>query len=198
MKILGLTGGSGTGKSTVSALLQERGAGAVDADAVYRALCASCHPMLEALESAFGEAVLTADGSLNRPVLAAIVFADPKQLLCLNKITTPYIREASVTAIAALADHPLVLYDAPTLFETGSDTFCESVIGVLADTETRVRRVMARDHLTESAARARIAAQPDDDFYRQNCHFLIENNGGLSDLKTAADALYKKITGGES
>lgn len=194
MRILGLTGGSGTGKSTVSALLQQKGAGAVDADAVYRALCAENREMLTALERAFGP-VLTREGALDRPALANIVFANPEALRRLNEITTPYIRAASMDAIRALADRPLVLYDAPTLFETGADALCGDVIGVLADRETRVRRVMARDRLSEAAARARIGAQPPDGFYRARCRYLIQNNGALDELTRAVDALYMKLIG---
>ena len=82
---------------------------------------------------------------------------------------------ASLAAMQAQADRPIVLYDAPTLFEAGVDGLCEQVIGVLADTETRVQRVMARDGLSVEAARARILAQPDDGFYRARCDYIIEN-----------------------
>ena len=163
MRIIGLTGGSGTGKGTCAALLRDKGAGWVDADAVYRALCAENREMLNALDRAFG-GVLDETGALDRPKLARIVFADPEKLRQLNEITLPYIRAASMDAMRAQGDCPFVLYDAPTLFEAGADNLCERIIGVLADTETRVQRIMARDGLDETAARARIGAQPDADF----------------------------------
>lgn len=192
MKIIGLTGGSGTGKGTVAALMQAHGAGWVDADAVYHTLCTQNQKMLGELAQTFGD-VLTETGTLDRKKLAGIVFSDREKLSLLNQITTPYIRRASVEAILEQAGRPIVLYDAPTLFESGADTLCQSVIGVLADRETRIRRVIERDGLSEQAARARVLAQPEDDFYRARCAYLIENNGSLTLLAQAVDALYQKL-----
>lgn len=196
MRIIGLTGGSGTGKGTFAALLREKGAGWVDADAVYRTLCAENREMLAALDAAFG-GVLDQNGALDRPKLASIVFADPEKLKKLNAITLPYIRAASLEAMRAQGDCPFVLYDAPTLFEVGADDLCECIIGVLADTEVRVQRIMARDVLDETAARARIGAQPDADFYRARCNYIVENNGGLADLQRQADAIFEDLCKGE-
>lgn len=196
MRIIGLTGGSGTGKGTFAALLRDKGAGWVDADAVYRTLCAQNRDMLVALDTAFG-GVLDENGALDRPKLAAIVFSDPEKLRQLNAITLPYIRAASLDAMRAQGDCPFVLYDAPTLFEVGADDLCERVIGVLADTEVRVSRIMARDGLDETAARARVAAQPDAAFYRARCEYIVENNGGLADLQRQADAIFEVLRKGD-
>ena len=176
MKIIGLTGGSGTGKGTVAARMRSLGAGWVDADAVYRGLCAENRAMLDALDAAFG-GVTDENGALDRPKLAKI-----------NRITTPYIRAASLAAIRAQSACPVVLYDAPTLFEAGADDFCDAVIAVLAPHDTRVSRIIERDHLPEEAARARIDAQPPDSFYRG---YIIENNGDLDTLYRDTDALYQ-------
>lgn len=196
MRIIGLTGGSGTGKGTFAALLRDKGAGWVDADAVYRTLCAQNREMLAALDAAFG-GVLDENGALDRPKLARIVFADPAKLRKLNEITLPYIRAASLDEMRAQGDCPFVLYDAPTLFEAGADDLCERIIGVLADTEVRVQRIMARDGLDEAAARARIGAQPDADFYRTRCDYIVENNGDLADLQRQADAILKDLRKGD-
>ncbi len=192
MQIIGLTGGSGTGKSTVGKRLVAQGAGHVDADAVYRTLCAESAPMLAELQQAFG-GVLTETGTLNRPVLAKIVFADPAQLQRLNAITTPYIRKASLEAIQAQSACGIVLYDAPTLFETGAEVLCNAVIGVIAPYEARLRRIMARDKLSRTAATARIAAQPDDAFYQKRCTYLIQNDGDLLGLYAQTDQIYQQI-----
>ena len=192
MRIIGLTGGSGTGKGTFAALLREKGAGWVDADAVYRRLCAENREMLHELDTVFG-GVLDETGALDRKKLAAIVFADPDKLKMLNGITLPYIRAASLDEMRAQGGCPFVLYDAPTLFEVGADDLCECIIGVLADTETRVKRIMARDGLDETAARARIGAQPDADFYRTRCDYIVENNGGIADLQQQADAIFENL-----
>lgn len=196
MRIIGLTGGSGTGKGTFAALIREKGAGWVDADAVYRTLCAENREMLRELDVAFG-GVLDQNGALDRPKLASIVFADPEKLKQLNAITLPYIRAASLEAMRAQGDCPFVLYDAPTLFEVGADDLCECIIGVLADTEVRVQRIMARDGLDDAAARARIGAQPDADFYRARCDYIVENNGDLADLQRQADAIFEDLCKGE-
>ena len=196
MRIIGLTGGSGTGKGTFAALLRDKGAGWVDADAVYRTLCAQNREMLAALDAAFG-GVLDGNGALDRPKLARIVFADPAKLRQLNEITLPYIRAASLDEMRAQGDCPFVLYDAPTLFEAGADDLCERIIGVLADTEVRVQRIMARDGLDEAAARARIGAQPDADFYRARCDYMVENNDDLADLQRQADAILKDLCKGD-
>ena len=192
MRIIGLTGGSGTGKGTFAALLREKGAGWVDADAVYRRLCAENREMLAVLDTAFG-GVLDGSGALDRPKLASIVFADPDKLKMLNGITLPYIRAASLDEMRAQGGCPFVLYDAPTLYEVGADDLCERIIGVLADTEVRVKRIMARDGLDEAAARARIGAQPDADFYRTRCDYIVENNGGIADLQQQADAIFENL-----
>ena len=192
MAILGLTGGSGTGKSTVASLLVARGAGWVDADAVYHTLCVSCEPMLAALVHEFG-AVRRPNGALDRPALARIVFSDSAALTRLGELTAPYIRRASQDALHALSDRPIVLYDAPTLFESGADDLCDDVIGVLVPYDVRVARIIVRDGLTEAAARARIDAQPPDDFYRARCRYLIQNNDGLDALRPLVDALYEQI-----
>lgn len=192
MRIIGLTGGSGTGKGTFAALLRDKGAGWVDADAVYRRLCAENRDMLSELDAAFG-GVLDETGALDRPKLARIVFADPDKLKMLNGITLPYIRAASLDEMRAQGGCPFVLYDAPTLFEVGADDLCERIIGVLADTEVRIKRIMARDGLDETAARARVGAQPDADFYRTRCDYIVENNGGIADLQQQADAIFENL-----
>ena len=145
-----------------------------------------------ALDTAFG-GVTDVNGVLDRPKLAKIVFSDPAKLQQLNEITTPYIRKASLDAIHAQSACPIVLYDAPTLFEAGADDFCDKIIAVLAPHDTRVARIIERDGLSNEAARARIDAQPNDMFYREKCDFIIENNGDLDMLYRDTDALYSQL-----
>ena len=192
--VVGLTGGSGAGKSVVSAALAAKGAGWVDADAVYHGLCTPGSELLRTLEETFG-GVLTAEGALDRPALAKKVFSDKTQLQKLNGITTPRIRAAMAQRAAELfaAGCPVVLYDAPTLFQTGIDADCACVIGVIADRETRMARIMARDGLSEEAAAARIGNQPDSDFYRARCKFIIENNGTAEEAAASAEALWDSL-----
>lgn len=196
MQIIGLTGGSGAGKTAVSACFEALGAGAVDADAVYRTLCAESRPMLDALDAAFG-GVLTPEGALDRPKLANIVFSDPEKLKQLNEITFPYIRAASEARFMELArsGHTIILYDAPTLYQTGADALCEDVIGVIASRETRIARIISRDGLSREAAAARIDAQLDADFYRRRCRFVIENDGDLAALERQARDVWAQLNG---
>ena len=191
MKIYGLTGGSGAGKSAAAALLTQRGFGWVDADAVYRGLCVPGSALIRALHRAFGD-ILTPEGALDRPKLSQIVFSDPARLKQLNDITRPHIWQASEEEFHKLAEQGIgrILYDAPTLFQAGLDGACDAVIGVVARRETRIARIMARDGLDEQAARARIHAQPDADFYRTRCSYIVENNGGLELLRHQADAIF--------
>lgn len=194
MKIYGLTGGSGAGKSAAAALLVQNGFGWVDADAVYRGLCVPGSALLDALHRAFGD-ILTPEGALDRPKLASVVFSDPARLTQLGDITTPHIWQASQQEFHKLAEQGIdrILYDAPTLFQTGFDRSCDAVIGVVASRETRIQRIMQRDGLSETAAAARINAQPDEAFYREKCDFVLENNGSLEDLKLQVKSLCDKL-----
>lgn len=197
MNIIGLTGGSGAGKSTVAHFFAARGAGWVDADVVYHRLCRENRAMLAELSAAFGD-VLGADGTLDRSRLALIVFSGPDKLALLDGITTPYIRAASCAAFDACAREGkrFVLYDAPTLFQLGADALCTGgVIGVLAPRAVRVARVMARDGLTEERACARIDAQPDDAFYRVRCRWIIENGGTREETERQCAQLLDFLSG---
>ena len=194
MKIIGLTGGSGAGKSTVARALYARGAGWVDADAVYHTLCRENRAMLNELCDAFGD-VLDADGALDRARLAPIVFDSPERLALLNTITIPYIRAASQEAFAACAACPFTLFDAPTLFQSGTDSLCSGVIGVLAPRELRIARIMERDGISREQAAARIDAQPEDGFYRARCQWIIENGSSRAAVDSLCGGLFDELAG---
>ncbi|MDO5549105.1 MAG: dephospho-CoA kinase [Eubacteriales bacterium] len=196
MKILGLTGGSGVGKSAAGAEFIACGCGVLDADASYRALCDSCEPMLEEIRSVFGDSCFT-NGNLNRKKLGSIVFADPDKLARLNAITHPYIRQAArdTFAVWEAQGKPLGVYDAPVLFEAGMDTLCDATAAVLADRETRIQRIMVRDNITRDYASLRIDAQHSDDWYRERCDFLLVNNGDLSALREQVHTVIHTLLG---
>lgn len=196
MRVIGLTGGSGTGKGTVAKIMREFGAGWVDADAVYREQCCKNRGMLSALAREFGD-VITDCGSLDRQKLAGIVFNSPEKLLKLNELTYPFIMEEVGKELRRMFSAPVVLLDAPTLFETGADKVCDDTIGVLALPELRVERVMSRDGISRDAAVARISAQPPDSFYIARCGHILTNNLGLAQLKSDCEALYKILTEGK-
>jgi dephospho-CoA kinase len=161
VRLVGLTGGIATGKSTFAAALRGLGVPVVDADQLARAALAPGTPTLAAVVREFGEGVLGPDGALDRKALAALVFADPDARRRLEAITHPAIREAMVaeTARLASAGHDLAFYDAPLLFEVGLDRAMALVVVVAAPPEVQVRRLAARDGLSRAEAEARLAAQ---------------------------------------
>ena len=194
MKIIGLTGGSGAGKSVVAAELKKLGAGIVDADAIYRKLCDENLDMLLELQKAFGD-ILTIDKKLDREKLAGIVFSDSNKLKKLNEITIFYIKKASDEKFKALKDKgiKIAIYDAPTLFQTGTDSICDGVIGIIADRNIRIERIIKRDNISEKAAIARIDAQPDDKFYYDRCQYIIKNNVSHETLKNQVKQLWQRL-----
>ena len=194
MKILGLTGGSGTGKSAACTAFARLGCGVIDADATYRTLCDTCEPMLKEIQNVFGD-VFSTDGKLDRKKLGAIVFADAQKLQQLNAITHPYIRQAARDAFAAYSKRGclLCIYDAPVLFEGQMETLCDKTCAVLAARNTRIARIMARDAITEEYAARRIDAQKDDAFYRERCDYVVQNDADLDTLYTQVRKIYEDM-----
>lgn len=194
MKILGLTGGSGTGKSAACTAFARLGCGVIDADATYRTLCDTCEPMLKEIQNVFGD-VFSTDGKLDRKKLGAIVFADAQKLQQLNTITHPYIRQAARDAFAAYSKRGclLCIYDAPVLFEGQMETLCDKTCAVLAARNTRIARIVARDAITEEYAALRIDAQKDDAFYRERCDYVVQNDADLDTLYTQVRKIYEDM-----
>lgn len=194
MKILGLTGGSGTGKSAACTAFARLGCGVIDADATYRTLCDTCEPMLKEIQNVFGD-VFSTDGKLDRKKLGAIVFADAQKLQQLNAITHPYIRQAARDAFAAYSKQGclLCIYDAPVLFEGQMETLCDKTCAVLAARNTRIARIVARDAITEEYAALRIDAQKDDAFYRERCDYVVQNDADLDTLYTQVRKIYEDM-----
>ena len=194
MKILGLTGGSGTGKSAACTAFARLGCGVIDADATYRTLCDTCEPMLKEIQKVFGD-VFSTDRKLDRKKLGAIVFADAQKLQQLNAITHPYIRQAARDAFAAYSKRGclLCIYDAPVLFEGQMETLCDKTCAVLAARNTRIARIVARDAITEEYAALRIDAQKDDAFYRERCDYVVQNDADLDTLYTQVRKIYEDM-----
>ena len=194
MKILGLTGGSGTGKSAACTAFARLGCGVIDADATYRTLCDTCEPMLKEIQNVFGD-VFSTDGKLDRKKLGAIVFADAQKLQQLNAITHPYIRQAARGAFAAYSKRGclLCIYDAPVWFEGQMETLCDKTCAVLAARNTRIARIVARDAITEEYAALRIDAQKDDAFYRERCDYVVQNDADLDTLYTQVRKIYEDM-----
>jgi dephospho-CoA kinase len=186
---IGLTGGIGSGKSTVSRLLAERGARLVDADVLAREVVQPGTPGLAAIEDAFGSGVLTADGALDRPALAAVVFADPEARRRLDGIVHPLVRARAVELIGAMPADAVVVQDIPLLVETGQADSFDLVLVVEADPDVRVARLVARG-MTEADASARIASQATDAERRAVADVVLDNSGTLEELAAQVDRFW--------
>jgi dephospho-CoA kinase len=186
---IGLTGGIGSGKSTVSRLLEQRGAVIVDADAIAREVVAPGTPGLAAVVEAFGDGVVAPDGSLDRPALAAVVFADPDARKRLDAIVHPLVRARATEVAAAAPADAVVVNDVPLLVETGQAGSYDLVLVVEADPATRVARLVQRG-LTAEDARARMAAQATDEQRRAVADVVLDNSGTPEELEAQVDRFW--------
>ena len=186
---IGLTGGIGSGKSTVSALLAARGAVVIDADRIAREVVEPGTPGLAAVVEAFGQGVLRDDGSLDRPALAAVVFADPESRKRLDGIVHPLVRARAAELAGAAPDGSVVVHDVPLLVETGQAASYDVVLVVQADPEVRVRRLVQRG-LSEEDAWARIAAQATDEQRRAVADVVLDNDGTPAELEEQVDRFW--------
>lgn len=184
--VVGLTGQTGAGKSTVSGLLAGQGACIIDADQVARQVVAQGKQCLLDLVLEFGAQILEADGSLNRRRLGSIVFTDREKRKTFNQIIFPYIQDEIELMIAEKRREgaEFVILDAPTLFESGSEKYCDRVGSVIAPVELRRQRLLERDgHLTMEEIDNRIASQHDDEYYSSRSDFVICNEGSMTNLR---------------
>lgn len=191
---MGLTGGVGAGKSTVAKLLAERGAVIIDADAIAREVVQPGTPGFAAVVAAFGDEVVGADGALDRPKLAGIVFADEAQRGRLNAIVHPLVGERTAQLMAAAPEGAVVVYDVPLLVESGLAEGFEFVLVVEASEPTRLARLAERG-MPEDDARRRIAAQATDEQRRAVADTVLVNDGSLDDLRTQVDEAWTRIAG---
>lgn len=193
--VVGLTGQTGSGKTTVCRIFKENGFAVINADMVSRDVVEKGKPCLSELAEIFGNEIIAEDGSLNRKKLGTIVFSDKSKLEILNSICYPYITGEILKRIRTLADNnqKLILLDAPTLFESRADDFCEIIISVIARQEKRLERIMKRDGLSEADALKRINSQHDEQFFKENSEFIIKNNKDLNNLNSIAKEVSDKV-----
>jgi dephospho-CoA kinase len=180
---VGLTGGIGAGKSEVSRLLVEHGAVLIDADRIAREVVAPGTPGLAAVVEAFGPDVLAADGSLDRPKLGSIVFADPDRLATLNAIVHPLVGARSRELESAAAEDAVVVHDVPLLAENALAPLYDLVVVVDASPETQLDRLVHLRGMTEEDARARMAAQATREKRLEIADIVIDNDVPLDDLR---------------
>ena len=193
--VIGLTGQTGAGKSTVSKVFVQNGCRLIDADAISRHVVARGSHCLADLQECFTDAILTPDGELDRKVMASIAFSDHRKLEMLNTIMYPYIVGEILRMIHRFSqqNHKLILLDAPTLFESRADDFCDLIISVVAKPELRMQRIMERDHISEKAAQQRMEMQLTEEFFRLHSDTVLENNSSFSELWDAAQELSAKL-----
>ncbi len=192
--VVGLTGQTGAGKTTVSRIFTEHDFMPIDADQVSREVVQPGMPCLNEIFDYFGECVRNPDGTLNRKVLAKIVFTDKRRLESLNSICYPFITEEIFRQINDFAAQGkrYILLDAPTLFESRASDFCDMIISVVASPEIRCARIMTRDAMTEQAARERMDSQLDEAFFIQHSDYVIHNNGNLEQLAELSGEVAEK------
>lgn len=198
LRVFGLTGGIGSGKSTVAGLLRDRGVPVVDADALAREAVAAGSAGLAQVVDAFGQDVLDAAGDLDRKRLGALVFDNADDRRRLNAITHPIVRQLSQQRFAELDRQgvELAAYDVPLLFEVGLDQVMRPVVVVNASEAAQIDRVVRRDGLSEAEARARIRAQLPLAEKRARADHVLENDGTLEELAVQVDALLARLRAG--
>lgn len=177
MKIIGLTGLTGAGKSTVAQKLMAYGCYHIDADKVARGVINNNENVKTKLKARFGEDVINSDGTTNRPLLASRAFADEESILALNQITHPEITKEIHSIIKAMEEvgYRGVIIDAIALFESGENELCDFTVAVVAPEDIRLQRIMERDNITREAALQRMNAQKDESFFTEKADFVLWN-----------------------
>ena len=191
---LGLTGGIGSGKSTVSARLASHGAIVIDYDVLAREAVEPGTPALAAIAERFGDDVIAADGTLDRPALGAVVFGDDAARHDLEAITHPAIFDLAIAREATVPDDAVVVHDHPLLVEVGMDAFCDLVIVVDAPEDVQLERLVKLRGMTEADARARLAAQTSREERAAAADIMLDNTGSIEDLEARVDEIWTRIS----
>ena len=190
--IFGITGGSGTGKTTVSGIFKKLGAEVIDCDLVSRIVTDKDSPCLYELCEKFGREIINEDGTLNRRLLGEFVFSDSDKLRLLGEITHKYIYEYITDAISK-SDAGIIGIDGAVIIGSPVEELCEAMVSVLSEHEKRVERIVLRDDLTEATARARINSQKIDNFYLEKSDFVLYNNSTLEILENNVREVWEKL-----
>lgn len=202
MKVIGLCGGSGSGKGMVALYLSEYGYKHIDTDAVYHRITSYLSPCVKELSDAFGTSIIK-NGRLDRAELFKLVFTEDKTGLkrgVLNSITHKHILERTQALIEQYRNDGVVgvLVDAPLLFESGFDKLCSSVICVIANENIRIERIMARDRISREKAFVRVRSQLPSDYLMERSEYCIVNNGTAGELEREVALLVEKLNNKEN
>ena len=198
MKIIGLCGGSGSGKGTVADLLSLYGIMSIDTDAVYHEITSHKSPCLDEIAESFGEGVINEDGSLNRKELAKIVFSGEDAMIkrsLLNRISHKHVWDKTKEIISDFetVGVEFIIIDAPLLFESGFNKECDFIIAVTADIDVRIDRIVKRDGIDINSATLRIKSQLPDDYLIKNSNCHIDNSGSFEDLEKQVENLVRQL-----
>lgn len=195
IKIIGLTGQSGSGKSTVSEYFKKRNMTVINADSLVREIYNANSPCVKTVAAIFGDEVLNEKGEIIRTVLAKKAFSSKEVTEKLNTVVHPFVTYELLkrVKIAVQSGEKYVLYDAPQLFESNADLVCDVIISVIADKEVRLKRICARDNIDYTSAELRINAQLNEEFFRQNSDFIIDNNSNIELLEEQVERCLKFI-----
>lgn len=195
MVVIGITGPTGAGKTTVLNVLAEFGAVIVDCDTLYHRMLETDQKMLAELKNRFGDGIFGKDGILRRKALGDIVFARPDALADLNAVTHRHILRELDALIAKAKEEgrPAIALDAIALIESGLGARCDVTVAVTADDELRVRRIMDREGIPEEYARKRVAAQKPSAWFEGRCDHALRNDGSKAELEEKARALFSTI-----
>ncbi len=182
--VIGLTGTTGSGKSTVAKVFEKNGCKVIDADIVAREIMIPPSECLDKLCYYFGKDIINNDGTLKRKLLAERAFSSKKNTELLNSVTHPFIVKKISEYICQTFENNcnMVVIDAPQLFESKADIMCNIIIGVIAPIDMRIERIINRDNITKEQAMQRISIQHTDKFFEENCHYIINNNSTEYDL----------------
>ena len=189
--VVGVTGQTGAGKSLAVCLMAQADWLTLDADAIARRVVQPNTPCLAALVERFSLDILYDDGSLNRQKLADVAFATPEDTAALNAIVHPAVIEVITNALKK-TELPVVLIDAPLLFQAGLDTLCDVTVAITAPEAERIRRICERDGISKEQAMARINAQPSEDYYRKRATLVLKNDGDESSFSEKIETLCKE------
>jgi dephospho-CoA kinase len=193
IRVVGITGGTGSGKTTALSLLRNMGALVLDCDALYHELLDTSEPMKRELTERFGQVYV--DGVLDRKALGELVFSDQDALADLNRITHKYVGEEVDRRLGewALAGGKLAAIDAIALLESGLSDRCNMTIGVTAPDEVRIKRIMAREGISEEYAQKRLKAQKTNGYFEEHCDYTIHNSGTKEEFLQSCRSLFERL-----